>query len=708
MVSKPFFEAAPTDGLPEYLNGNPSEPDSGWHPSRGLDFENPASHVPTGSAGQENTIARWATNTTGKQPRSVAPRQRLSPTTGGFAVGAIRGSIAGSLKKSPVQRHPAAGFWPGQRSDSGPEPELATGPASRSQTGFNSPRSSTAKIGRPGVRLTVMVVVVLLIMGVLAGRLFQVQVIERDRYASYSASQGVTALDIAANRGAILDRNYNVLAISDDRPTIYGDPRLVPNPLTTAEALALVLGFGDTYKARITQRLASDKHFVYIARQVSPEQGQQIRNLGLPGIGLTYESARIRPNGDQLARGVLGAVDIDQNPTAGAEVQFDDELDGIDGRRVAAVSRDGIPLPARTSIFQPPTPGDDIVLSLHTEIQWMVEQALLNAVDEYQAKGATAVLMEVHSGDLLAVASAKRNPETGEVVIPTHNPAYTDSFEPGSVNKAFTIAAVLEEGATTPTEQIEATWQYKYADKVFREPYRAEDKILTTEEILTESSNIGTIKLAIRISSETLYDYLRAFGFGRLTGAGHESALPGESIGILESSRGWFGTQHAAISFGHGVSITAVQLAGAINVLANRGEYVAPRLHLGTVDTDGQFNPVESPEPVRVLSQRTGDQMIDMLSAVVSDGTGKRAGVPGYEVAGKTGTAQKLGSNGQYSDADYVSTFAGFLPADNPRLSVVVILDEPRTQHIAGLVAAPLFSEITEKAMRILKVAPGA
>ena len=540
-------------------------------------------------------------------------------------------------------------------------------------------------------------------MGLLAGRLFQVQVLERDRYAAFGQSQGVAARDIDASRGAILDRNFNVLAISDDRPTIYADPRLVANPTLTAAALATVL---DIDQNKLILRLASDRHFVYVARQISPERAQRVKNLELPGISLIYESARIRPNGDQLARGVLGAVDIDQNPTAGAEVQFADELGGTDGIEIAAISRDGIPLPARASIFTPPTPGDDIVTSLSTEIQWMVEQELKRAVAEYEADEVTAVLMETRTGDLLAVASAALDRDSGEVTITPHNPAYTNSFEPGSVSKAFTLSAVLEEGVTTPTELIDAPWEYKYSDKVFREPYRTEDKILTTEEVLTQSSNIGTIQLAIRVSSETLYDYLRAFGFGQLTGPDHQSALPGESGGILEPSREWHGTRHATIAFGHGVSVTAVQLAAGFNVLANDGQYLAPQLHLGNVDVNGQFNPIERPTPRRVLSADTADQMVGMLRSVVTSGTGKRAAIPGYAVAGKTGTAQKLGSDGEYSDTDYVSTFAGFLPAHDPQLTIVVLLDRPRTQHLAGLVAAPLFAEISEKAMHILKIAP--
>lgn len=560
----------------------------------------------------------------------------------------------------------------------------------------------SARIGRVGLRIMLLSVVMLLIFGVLAGRLFQVQVLERDRYAGYAANQGIRSVNYAARRGAILDRNYNVLAISDDRPTVYADPRLVISPLTTAVALASVL---DIDQATVAKRLASDKHFVYVARQVSPVEGSQVENLELPGVGLTYESSRLRPNGDQLARGVLGAVDIDQNPTAGAEKQFADQLSGTAGRQVATISRDGIPLPASTSIFRAPTPGDDVVLSLHTEIQWITEQALKSAVLRHGAAGATAVVMEVDSGDLLALASVKSDLALSEASVTAHNPAYTDAFEPGSVTKAFTVAAALEEGLTTPDELIDAPAIFRYADKDFREPFRRHDVVLTTREILVKSSNIGTIKLGTRMSSDTLYQYLRAFGLGRFTGPEHQIALPGETHGILASGREWQGTQQATIAFGQGVAVTAVQLAAGFNVMASGGEYVTPRLLLGTVDAEGRFDLAEREAPVSVLSASTSEQMTRMLADVVSEGTGQRAAVSGYSVAGKTGTAQKPHPEGGYSNTNYVSSFVGFLPTRNPVLTIAVILDEPTTEHLAGLVAAPLFAEIAEHAMRILRVA---
>ncbi|HCB37718.1 MAG TPA: hypothetical protein DEP66_05870 [Acidimicrobiaceae bacterium] len=552
------------------------------------------------------------------------------------------------------------------------------------------------------MRATLLTVATLLGIGVLLGRLLQVQVLDRDRYAVYAATQGVADVEFAGTRGAILDRDYSVLAMSDERPTVYGDPRLVDDPFAAAAALAGVLDVDETLVAK---RLASDRHFVYVARQVTPEEGRAVESLGLAGVSLLHEASRMRPNGTDLASGVLGAVDIDQNALAGAEKQFTEELTGGAGRRVATVSRAGIPLPAGTAFSRPATPGDDIVLSLHTEIQWIAEQALLRAVDELGAKGGSVVVMGVADGDLLAVAGVVRDPETGEVSVAAHNVAYTDVFEPGSVAKPFTVAAALQEGVASPGELIESPATYVYADKTFREPYRSVDAVLTPEQILVTSSNIGAIKLATRMSGATLHGYLSAFGFGRYSGPGHEAAVPGESRGILDPSSEWHGTRQATMAFGHGVAVTAVQLAAGFNVFANDGEYVAPRLLLGTVDDDGEFEPAPGAEPERVVSEQTARHLRRMLTSVVTDGTGRRAAVPGFAVAGKTGTAQKISADGTYSGA-HTSSFAGFLPAGDPVLTVAVVLDEPVEEYLAGLVAAPLFSEIADYALRVLRVAP--
>ncbi len=558
--------------------------------------------------------------------------------------------------------------------------------------------------GPPQRRALLLIIATAVALAVLAGRLVQVQWLDRDTYADLGARQGTAQWQIPSVRGAILDRNLNLLAVSDNLPTIWADPREVRQPYETARALATVL---DIDVDAIAERLGSDRHFVYVARQVSPAQGAAVAELQLRGIGVRGESSRLRPNGDDFARGLLGAVDIDQNPLGGAEMQFAELLDGTDGREVARIAQSGMPLPNGTEHFEPVNHGDDVVLTLHTQVQWVAERSLTDAVSSTGARGGMVVVLATETGDVLALAAVRRDSETGEIRPVAYNPAYTDAFEPGSVAKSFTVATALEQGLTSPADTYSTPTEYTFADKRFIEPYSQVDRELTTSEILVHSSNIGTIKIAERIGERELQRSLRSFGFGSLTGPDESPALPGESRGILRPATAWQGTDLATIAFGQGIAVTAIQLAAAYNTIANDGMYVTPRLVLGSVGSDGALRPAEPAPARRVLSSQTAAHMGEMLSSVVRDGTGKRAAIPGYRVAGKTGTAQKPSPDGGYSDTDYVSSFAGFLPADRPRLTVVVVLDEPH-EYRAGIVAAPVFAEVAEYALRMLQVSPDA
>jgi len=315
--------------------------------------------------------------------------------------------------------------------------------------------------------------------------------------------------------------------------------------------------------------------------------------------------------------------------------------------------------------------------------------------------------MQTDTGDVLALAAVARDRDTDEIRPVAYNPAYTDAFEPGSVAKSFTIATALEAGLTTPVEVHSTPAAYTFADKEFVEPYSKPSADMTTSEILVHSSNIGTIKLAERIGATELQRSLRSFGFGRLTGSDDGPALPGESRGILRAANQWRGTDLATIAFGQGIAITAIQLTAAYNAIANDGVYVTPRLVLGSVGSNGALRPAEVLPTRRVLSERTAQQMQAILAEVVRSGTGKRAAIDGYQVAGKTGTAQKPSPDGGYSSEAYTSSFAGFLPADRPELTVVVVLDEP-DEYRAAIVAAPVFAEVAEYALRMLQVSPDA
>ncbi len=563
---------------------------------------------------------------------------------------------------------------------------------------------SRRRAGQPHRRATLLIIAVVVALATIGARLVQIQLLDRETYVTLGQRQGIAQWELESVRGAILDRNLNLLAVSDNQPTIWADPRLVVNPHQTANALASVL---DVDVEVIADRLASDRHFVYVARQVSPSDGRAVQELNLPGVGVRGESSRLRPNGDDFASGLLGATDIDQNPLGGAEEQFAEVLDGTDGREVARIAESGMPLPAGIELFEPASHGDDVVLTLHTQMQWVAERSLSNAVRSTGARGGMVVVMQVATGDVLALAGVDRDSDSGEVGPVSYNSSYTNAFEPGSVVKSFTVATALDAGITTPTEVHVTPAAYEFADKRFIEPYSRVDRQMTTSEILVHSSNIGTIKLAERTGATRLQRSLRDFGFGRPTGNDGAPALPGESRGILRPAKQWRGTDLATIAFGQGVAVTAIQLTAAFNALANDGVYVTPRLVLGSVGSDGALRPAAPASTRQVISHQTAQQMKDILADVVRDGTGGRAAIEGYQVAGKTGTAQKPSPRGGYLEGAYTSSFAGFLPADRPELTVVVVLDEPR-EYRAGIVAAPVFAEVAEYSLRMLQVSPDA
>ena len=550
-----------------------------------------------------------------------------------------------------------------------------------------------------------MTLAVLLGVVALAARLVQIQVIQQDRYVGFGDRQGSTDVDIVPARGAILDRDFSVLALSDNRPSVYADPQLVDDPVATAQQLATVL---DIDKGVIAERLANrDRRFVYIARQVSLEERDLVDQLGLLGVGFIDEPSRLRPNGDDLARGILGSVDIDQNPLSGVEAQFGEVLAGSGGHLESRIARNGLALPTSTRVLSEAQAGNDLVLTLHTETQWLTEQALLEAVESSGAKGGMVVVMEVGTGEILALAGASRDPETGDVRVARHTPAYSQVFEPGSVSKTFTVAAALEEGTVRADDLFSIPPNYEFADKVFQEPYVDFPQALTVTEILAQSSNIGTIQVAESIGRDTLYWYLRRFGFGQMTGTDGAATVPTESAGILHPASDWHGTGLATISFGQGIAVTAVQLAGAYNTIANNGVYLAPTLYRGTIDGNGELHPAPPADRRRVLSANTAAQVRAMLADVVNNGTGALAAVDGFASAGKTGTAQKpLEDRPGYSETAYMATFAGFVPAQQPELTIVVSIDEPTDQHLAGVVAAPVFSTVAEYALRVMRVAP--
>jgi cell division protein FtsI (penicillin-binding protein 3) len=552
-----------------------------------------------------------------------------------------------------------------------------------------------------------------LLLGGVTVRVGRLQTADRDTYATYGERQRLRAVTLPAARGVIFDRNGFELALSAPQTTFWADPRLVEGDPATVQALAQALGLDAeetaALAARLRDRLGTEDdpevEFVYVARQVDDETATKLEALDLEGISSYVEPKRFFPAGD-VARGVLGAVNTDGIGSAGLEKLFDPVLQGTPGELMRERDAQGRSIPSGRRILVPAKPGSDLVLTIDKTLQYATEEALKRQVLESRGRGAMAVVMDTQTGDILAMASIRTDPETGIPEVASANLAMVEAHEPGSVAKIITAAAALQEGVMTGSSRIPVPYSKKFYDVEFKDVHPHATEEYDIEDIIAYSSNIGTMLLAQGLGPAKLESYLRAFGLGSRT----PIDFPGETAGILPPSAKWRGTEKLTPSFGQGLAFTAVQLVAAVNVVANGGTYVAPRLVKATIDPEGNQSDAVPSETRQVLSPEVAAEMNRVLRAVVCRGTGRRAAIPGYAVAGKTGTAYKAQEGGGYLDAEgrrhYFASFAGYAPAENPRFSVVVSIDEPQGDHYGGLVAAPPFVDIAQEVVRELKIPP--
>ena len=540
--------------------------------------------------------------------------------------------------------------------------------------------------------------------GVVAGRLFWLQVMDSSRMSAMAAEQRLRTLTLPAHRGSILAADGTELAISMDTQTVYASPREIKDPMAAAQALAPILAI-DTGK--LQARLTGDSGFVYVARRQDPEIAEQVKELKIPGIGLIPEPKRFYPSGP-LASQVLGFVGDENKGLAGLENSCDDVLTGRPGKAVTERDPAGRIIPVGESSVQEAVEGNDLVLTIDKQIQYEAEAALARAVKAYSANGGTVIVMSPETGDILAMANNPTfNPNDlkASTAATRKNGAVVDVMEPGSVSKMVTAAAALENGVTTPTEMMRVDDELRIGSKTFKDSHPHPVQNLTFSQVIQSSSNVGTIKVAERLGKQGLYDYLGRFGYGRKTGLG----FPGESAGILPKPDKWWQTSLGTIAIGQGVAVTPLQMARAYATLANDGVEVQPNLILATVDAEGKKHYAKRSRGDRVIESETAKAITDMLVGVTagSAGTGSAAAIPGYRVAGKTGTAQKprIGAAG-YSG--YMASFVGFAPAENPKLVVAVVLDDPQP-ILAGETAAYTFTEVMQFSLRRLgaEVAPG-
>ncbi|HEX6254588.1 MAG TPA: penicillin-binding protein 2 [Euzebyales bacterium] len=559
---------------------------------------------------------------------------------------------------------------------------------------------------RSSRRLRTALALYLVITLALGWRLVDIQVLSAPAYREMARRQTERDLELPAERGKVYDRTGEPLALSLPTATIVANPRQIADAGDKVDVAGIARSLSRLLPVatdEVEAQLRQDRGFVYIARQQPYELGDRVAELDLVGIQVFDEPRRTYPAGP-LAAQIVGFAGTDNVGLSGLERQYDALLAGMPGRMVAQRAPQGLEISSAPRIGELPVAGTDLVLTLDSEVQATTERLLATGVKTYRAKGASAVVIDVETSEILAMASlptyeAERIGSASEYA--RRNRAVTDAFEPGSVNKAVTVAAALEEGLVRPRTRLQIGATHTVGGKTFTDSHAVGRA--TVAEIVRDSSNIGSIKLAQRLGPERLHAYLRRFGYGRATAL----AFPGETDGLLADVDGWSGTSLPTIAIGHGVAASLLQVAQVYATIARSGVAVDPVLVRGTVGSDGELQPAAPPERRRVVSSRTARRLSKMLADVVADGTGTNAAVPGYEVAGKTGTALKPreGAPG-YRAGVYISSFVGYAPADRPEVVVAVSVDEPRRGQYGGATAAPLFSELMRFTLGHRRVPP--
>ncbi|MBD3379281.1 MAG: penicillin-binding protein [Candidatus Omnitrophica bacterium] len=532
----------------------------------------------------------------------------------------------------------------------------------------------------------------------LLSRLFFLQVVSFERFSDMAANQHNRVLKIEPRRGTIFDRFLEPLAINLEVPSVYSDPRFVKDKEEAARKLADILALD---RQDLVEKLNRKNAFVWIKRKISRKEAEALEKEAIKGVFFTDESKR-NYSSDGLASHVLGFVNIDNKGLEGLELFYDRELKGEPGWRhlVRDARRRTVLYDREESV--PPKNGLNLVLTIDSVIQYITEQELKNMAEKHNASGACAVVMEPYSGRILAMASYPDYDLDDYSVTPKEvmkNSCLSSIFEPGSVFKVVTAGAVLNEGTVTMDEVFDCeNGEWNVAGRVLHDYHAYGD--LSFREVIVNSSNIGTVKAAMKLGEERLYDYIDLFGFGEETGID----LPGEVAGINRHPRTWSRSDITTIPIGQGIAVTPLQMASALSVIANGGRLMRPYIVDRIITLDGNVHRSFGPSVVReVLSEETCSKMKDMLRAVVKEGTGRRADSRLYETCGKTGTAQMVDPKGGYYPDKYYATFIGFAPKEDPEVVIVVSAKDPHPVYFGGSVAGPAFRKIAERSVQYLE-----
>jgi len=538
----------------------------------------------------------------------------------------------------------------------------------------------------------------------LASRAFQLQVLCSSELKALAAKQHTQTLQLQPERGIIFDRNGEKLAATIMVDSVCADPSKIVNPGAAAEALASIL---NADSAAVRKKLSGTKNFSWLARRIAPEQARLVQELGIDGIFLVKEPKRFYPSGE-LAGHLIGFVGMDAAGLEGLELGYDRYLKGEPEKLLWTRDAKGKRLYPRVETPQKARKDNfNLILTIDSRIQHLVESRLKEAVKAKGAKGGFAIVMDPRTGEILALANqmgfdpnyfSAINPATGK------NKAITDVFDPGSTFKPFLVAAALEEGTVKETDTFYCeNGNYVVGDRVLHEAKRKRYGVLSVHDILKYSSNIGSAKIGEKLGKEKFYQYIRKFGFGEKTGID----LPGEVSGLLRPVEKWRRVDAATVAFGQGISVTAIQMITALSAVANQGVMMKPFIVRALMDRKGNIVRAYQPTVVRrVISPQTAGRLAAMLTDVVGmeDGTGKHARIVNVAVAGKTGTSQKFDyARRAYSSERVKTSFMGFFPAEAPQIAMLVILDEPQRDKWGGVAAAPVFKNIGEQILTRFK-----
>ena len=558
---------------------------------------------------------------------------------------------------------------------------------------------------RPGDvrrRGTALLLATAIVASIFATRLVDLQAVRGEALADAALSQRLRTLEVPAYRGSIVDRSGQPLAVTVEARNITADQTLIDDPAAVAVELAPIL---EVPQDVLAERLSGDRRFMYIAKGVSPQTWDTIAALRLPGIFSEETSQRIYP-ADNLASHIVGFVQADGSGGGGIESSFNEVLTGTPGQQTYESGPGGRVIPTSNQTSVAAIPGGDVRLTIDRDIQFVAEEAIRGVVQRSGASSATAVVMDVRTGEILALATAPDfdpNAVTQSLPEDRRNRAVTDIFEPGSTGKVITAAAVINEDAVSPLTPIKVPGQLQRAGKSFNDYWKHGTLRLTMSGVFAKSSNIGTILAAERMPKAKLADYMERFGIGEKTNLG----LPGESAGLLLDPDKWSGTTFPTMAFGQSYSVNTVQMTSVFATIANGGVRVQPSIIESITEADGTVVTTPEGERDRVVREDTARQVMAMMEAVVGEGgTAPQARIPGYRVGGKTGTAQFVDPDCRCYAGDVTASFIGVAPADDPRLAVGVFVHQPQRGRGGGELAAPVFKEITTYALQAMQIAP--